>query len=292
MTPDDDMIAWVPMIAQDVMDWDMDDVGHLRDMLLQIRKMLAETHFELIDFVDRTRIPSMSHPVHGYTQIIWAVDRRGMALVGASADRIVSVDDIVLGRKHREAAEIVTSITRWDTEDVATLRDLFASLHETIAVGGITVSEIIDPDLVPSTGDLPDSVPEYRIWAVDRQDRVLVGEHADEIKSMDEIIAEGVLVEARWMAGCIESWRMMDVGVLRSMLLELQDILDDEAIASSLYKITDFVDMSSLPTAAIPADLPREKLWAIDTAGYALVGDNADQIMSVADWRKLHRPAV
>lgn len=68
-------------------------------------------------------------------------------------------------------------------------------------------------------------------------------------------------------------WDKADINELRDLLNKI----DREEI-----------DMSDLPTADIPEDVDTSfPVWAMDNAGNMLVGDSADQIMTLAEYRTL-----
>lgn len=78
-------------------------------------------------------------------------------------------------------------------------------------------------------------------------------------------------------AAKINAWDRKSVYELRDMLRDLNSLTDD----SDAY-----IDMTSLPTAAIPDDVDTSyPVWAIDYSGHMLVGDAADDIMSLDDYR-------
>lgn len=74
-------------------------------------------------------------------------------------------------------------------------------------------------------------------------------------------------------AAAIQAWDKQDVRDLREMLRTARE-LDADAGGDG-----QFIDMSALPTAPIPEDVDTSyPVWALDEQGYALVGDDADQI--------------
>ena len=278
--------------THDTMHWDGHDIVDLRDMLCKPRKLLNVLDLALSDVLDTTRIPSAPHPKHGYTHLIWAVDEKGWALVGPDADQIMSSSEIMASAAYRKAAAIHTNIAGWNGQCCAELRAQFRAVRKMSAIKNLTAFDIVDPGLLPHPECLEylKYYPEYRIWAVDRHDNVLVGDDADKIKTYDEVVIDGMLAEVAHISRGIMEWSTDDVRELHFWLQQLDEILSDEALSSHpTYGRRDvFVDLASLPSAKIPAGLPTEYLWAIDRAGNALVGARADQIMTVALWRRMH----
>jgi hypothetical protein len=82
---------------------------------------------------------------------------------------------------------------------------------------------------------------------------------------------------ANVIAANIAAWDMADIKVLRDLIAELSESCEDTQ---------EFIDMTSLPTAPIPADINTAfPVWAVDLNNIALVGDNAQGIMPLAQVR-------
>lgn len=85
------------------------------------------------------------------------------------------------------------------------------------------------------------------------------------------------MTDAATIAANIKAWNLQDVSELRDMLTALNGATNDAQA---------YIDMSSLPTAEIPADVATDyPVWAIDQSGNMLVGDKAQDIMSIAEYR-------
>ena len=185
-TTNDINTARIRKIAENVRNWDMEDVHDLSAMLRDIEERLRGTGHVLRDFVDLETLPSMPRPPHGYTRRIWAYDLNDQALVGARADRIVSVYEIVLSRKYKKAKQIFTDIMYWDEYDVADLRDLFAALRATFYDKTMALGDIVKPEYL-SWAPTPAVVHGHRIWAVDSAGKCLIGENGDDIRDIADI---------------------------------------------------------------------------------------------------------
>jgi len=86
------------------------------------------------------------------------------------------------------------------------------------------------------------------------------------------------LSQAESVATAIRVWNKNNINDLRDMLRELRGYEDG----------MELIDMAELPTADIPADVDTSfPVWAIDASGKMLVGEDADQIMSIEEYRTL-----
>ena len=78
---------------------------------------------------------------------------------------------------------------------------------------------------------------------------------------------------ANVIAADIASWNLADIKVLRDLIAELSAACEDTQ---------EFIDMSALPTAPIPADIDTAfPVWAVDVDGNALVGNDAKDIKTL-----------
>lgn len=283
-----DVLEWALQIAGAILNWDRESINDLDKMLRDLKELIKLTPCELADFLDLNRMPSMPHPKHGYTHVIWAVDRKGQALVGDNADDIMPISDITSSSVYADAEAIFADIVNWDQKDVSDLRNRFDALRATIAVQTLTAFDIVDSDcfIRPDIGEYS---PAYKIWAMDDNENVLTGDDANDIKSIDTILVDGLLAEATAAAGEIRHWNKRDVKNLQSSLQFMDELLSDELLVlHPAYKRRDaFLDMFSLPTADIPRDLDTQNLWAVDESGHVLVGPMADEIMTIGAWRKM-----
>jgi hypothetical protein len=87
------------------------------------------------------------------------------------------------------------------------------------------------------------------------------------------------------IAARIKAWDKMDVTELLSMLEELGESIKDGGDPHD--RIDNYVTMSALPTAPIPKDVDTSyPVWAMDRDGDMLVGADADDIMSLEEYRR------
>ena len=85
-------------IGTAIREWDREDVNELLG-LLQLLKETARTWGMTDDLayygVDMTNLPSEEIPDHPTGLTVWAVDKRGRALVGAAADENENIQTIM-----------------------------------------------------------------------------------------------------------------------------------------------------------------------------------------------------
>lgn len=85
------------------------------------------------------------------------------------------------------------------------------------------------------------------------------------------------------IAAEIAAWDMQDISVLRDLISEIRDYRDENGERVDTER---FIDMTSLPSAEIPADIDTTyPVWAIDAQGRALVGAGADSIETLDEIR-------
>ncbi len=95
---------------------------------------------------------------------------------------------------------------------------------------------------------------------------------------------------AESLASAITSWDRENITDLLDLIKEFEGLRDEDG---DEYRLEDYVDMASLPTAPIPDDIDTSyPVWAVDQNGMALVGTNADEVESldeIRDWYKENR---
>jgi hypothetical protein len=83
------------IIAREVRAWDTEDVSRLVELLTKLDDITGRADQRAEDYVRLDSLPSAPIPEGldaGYP--VWAVDRRGQALVGAGADEVESVEEV------------------------------------------------------------------------------------------------------------------------------------------------------------------------------------------------------
>jgi hypothetical protein len=86
------------------------------------------------------------------------------------------------------------------------------------------------------------------------------------------------------IAAEIKTWNLRDVRDLRDLIAELRACRDEngDKIDPRAYS----VDMADLPSAPIPDWVDTGyPVWAVDVNGYALVGDNLNEVEHVDSLR-------
>lgn len=85
------------------------------------------------------------------------------------------------------------------------------------------------------------------------------------------------------IAADIRAWDVANIRVLRDLLNELRACRDEDGAEIDTQA---YVDMTSLPSAEIPADIDTSyPVWAVDLDGNALVGGSADEIETLDEIR-------
>lgn len=88
-----DLIA--RFIAQKIMSWDTEDVGQLMDLLARLDEVVHRTDQIAEDYIRMDALPTAPIPEEvdtGYP--VWAVDKHGLALVGATADEVMTIEEV------------------------------------------------------------------------------------------------------------------------------------------------------------------------------------------------------
>lgn len=194
----------ITSIANDIRSWDLEHVTDLACMIRDLRNALQGLPIALAKVVDMTALPSMPYPPYAFAYVIRAIDRHGMALVGEAGDEIKSVTSIVSSARYRQAKRSLSGILNWDTEGVEELEEMFAALKATFADPGMTVSDVVDLDLVPSAR-FPKGMPKDGVWAIDQDEFALIGMDADTIIEIGYLIEAAMIAKARRMAGRLKT---------------------------------------------------------------------------------------
>lgn len=83
-------------------------------------------------------------------------------------------------------------------------------------------------------------------------------------------------------AGAVESW---DTENVRDLIEALQELEEANSEVDEEDRVE--VDLQSLPTAPIPEDVDTSwPVWAMDANQVLLVGETADEIMTLAEYRE------
>lgn len=80
------------IIAREIRSWDTEDISQMVEMLTKLDEIADRAGRKAEDYVRMNSLPSAPIPeeVMGYP--VWAVDQKGMALVGPGADEIESIE--------------------------------------------------------------------------------------------------------------------------------------------------------------------------------------------------------
>jgi hypothetical protein len=85
------------IIAREIRAWDTEDISRLVELLAKLDEIVdrADGRVEVQDYVRMEALPSAPIPEGVDTAYpVWAVDKRGMALVGPGADEVESVEEV------------------------------------------------------------------------------------------------------------------------------------------------------------------------------------------------------
>ena len=85
------------IIAREIRAWDTEDISELVELLTRLDEIVdrADGRVEVQDYVRMDALPSAPIPEGVDTAYpVWAVDKRGMALVGPGADEVESVEEV------------------------------------------------------------------------------------------------------------------------------------------------------------------------------------------------------
>ncbi len=83
------------IIAREIRAWDTEDISRLVEMLTKLDEIADRAGRKAEDYVRMEALPSAPIPEGVDTAYpVWAVDKRGMALVGPGADEVESVEEV------------------------------------------------------------------------------------------------------------------------------------------------------------------------------------------------------
>lgn len=86
-------------------------------------------------------------------------------------------------------ASLITRVKEWDHENVRKLLDILDQIPEVLRDAGRAprTADVIDYSDLP-TETIPDGLEVYPIWACDKRGNCLVGEAADSIEPLEDIV--------------------------------------------------------------------------------------------------------
>lgn len=83
------------IVAREIRAWDTEDIYRLMELLTKLGEIVDRADWEVQDYVRMDWLPSAPIPEGVDTAYpVWAVDKRGMALVGPGADEVESVEEV------------------------------------------------------------------------------------------------------------------------------------------------------------------------------------------------------
>jgi len=83
------------IIAREIRAWDTEDIYRLMELLAKLDEIVDRAGRKAEDYVRMEALPSAPIPEGVDTAYpVWAVDKRGMALVGPGADEVESVEEV------------------------------------------------------------------------------------------------------------------------------------------------------------------------------------------------------
>ncbi len=82
------------IIAREIRAWDTEDISQLVEMLTKLDEIADRADRKAEDYVRMDSLPSAPIPEEVVGYPVWAVDKRGMALVGPGADEVESVEEV------------------------------------------------------------------------------------------------------------------------------------------------------------------------------------------------------
>jgi len=83
------------IIAREIRAWDTEDVSRLVELLTRLDETADRADRRAEDYVEMDSLPSAPIPEGVDTAYpVWAVDKRGMALIGPGADEVESVEEV------------------------------------------------------------------------------------------------------------------------------------------------------------------------------------------------------
>ena len=80
------------IIAREIRAWDTEDISRLVEMLTKLDEIADRAGRKAEDYVRMDSLPSAPIPEEVMGYLVWAVDKRGMALVGPGADEVESIE--------------------------------------------------------------------------------------------------------------------------------------------------------------------------------------------------------
>lgn len=91
----------------------------------------------------------------------------------------------------REIDDVLKAIAEWDKEDVNDLLEMIDKVKDIVDEMGDPhhIEAYLDMCSLPSV-EFPDDFDTSLVWAMDKQGRILVGEQANEITTLNEWLAE------------------------------------------------------------------------------------------------------
>lgn len=84
-----------------------------------------------------------------------------------------------------------------------------------------------------------------------------------------------LLAYGEWIGIQVKSWNMEKITNLRDLILEARDVqkfLENIGVSFSLEELG--IDLYFMPTYPIPDRLYRYTIWAVDSRGVAMVGED------------------
>jgi hypothetical protein len=80
------------IIAREIRAWDTEDISQMVEMLTKLDEIADRADRKAEDYVRMNSLPSAPIPEEVVGYPVWAVDQKGMALVGPEADEIESIE--------------------------------------------------------------------------------------------------------------------------------------------------------------------------------------------------------
>lgn len=90
----------------------------------------------------------------------------------------------------RTAEDIAADIRNWDLQDASDLRNMLTELQAACRDEDIDAQHVIDMTSLPSAPIPADVDVSYPVWSMDMEGRMLVGENADMIKTLESYRAD------------------------------------------------------------------------------------------------------
>lgn len=81
---------------EQILNWDRQDITVLRDLIAEHTRIMAKSENPEFEEIDLSDLPSaIEVPDIISTYPVWAIDAKGRALVGATADEVENLDEIL-----------------------------------------------------------------------------------------------------------------------------------------------------------------------------------------------------